>query len=190
LRLDEQGLDISSPWEINGEDSIVGTLWPRLYKAWLDKEERAGCREVVDEVLLERDQAHLCLKACAGLLVGSSEPAILSLSQFRCSQTQRMCLDELASRPCRLTPLEHATLTSWLSMTSIQLTETSAKASGISVATADSGAQLSFLYRGSRDAGGDAEVNVDPIGLGRALPTRTCVDTAMLDHTRCPPCIR
>ncbi len=39
LRLDEQGLDISSPWGISGEDVIVGTLWPKLYTAWLNKEQ-------------------------------------------------------------------------------------------------------------------------------------------------------
>ncbi len=28
LRLDEQGLDISSPWRISGGDLIVSVLWP------------------------------------------------------------------------------------------------------------------------------------------------------------------
>ncbi len=47
LRPDEQGLDVSSPWEISGEDSIVGTLWPKtapkLCAAWLNEEQWAGC---------------------------------------------------------------------------------------------------------------------------------------------------
>ncbi len=45
LRLDEQGLDISSPWRISGGDLIFSVLWPKLYAAWLSKEQWAGCRE-------------------------------------------------------------------------------------------------------------------------------------------------
>ena len=99
LRMDEQGLDTSIPWGNSGEDSIVGTLWPKLYATWLSKEQWAGCREVVEDVQLAWEQAQLCLAACAEL--GSAVPAILSLSQFRGSQTQWLRLDGFWSRHCR-----------------------------------------------------------------------------------------
>jgi hypothetical protein len=125
LRLDEQGLNISSPWGISGKDSIVGTLWPKLYATWLRKEQWAGCREVIEDVLVAWEQAQVCLAACAGL--GNAEPAIRSISQFRGTQTQWLHIDVLASGHCHLTPLEHATITSWLSMTGSQQLEASAE---------------------------------------------------------------
>ena len=75
LRLDEQGLEISSPWESSPVTSLLETLWPRLHKAWLEKECWAGCHDNAEEVRREWDQAQLCLKACQKL--GSAEPAIL-----------------------------------------------------------------------------------------------------------------
>ena len=48
LRMDEQGLVISSPWAIGADNSIVQTLWPRVYSAWLEKRAmerlQGGCR--------------------------------------------------------------------------------------------------------------------------------------------------
>jgi hypothetical protein len=84
-RMDEQGL-FSSPWEIGEEESIAGALWPRILRAWLEKERWVGCREVAEQVRKEWDQAQLCLKACEKL--GSAEPAILPTSQRRGCQTQ------------------------------------------------------------------------------------------------------
>jgi len=66
-RLDEQGLEISSPWAADDEEYIVDALWPRIHKAWLEKERWAGCTEVIDEVRKEWDQAQLCLKVCGKL---------------------------------------------------------------------------------------------------------------------------
>jgi hypothetical protein len=100
LRLDEQGLDISSPWRISGGDPIVSVLWPKLYAAWLSKEQWVGILE--EDVLKAWEQAQLCLAACASL--GSAEPAILSISQLRGTQTQWLRLDELANRHCHLSP--------------------------------------------------------------------------------------
>ncbi len=50
LRLDKQGLDISSPWEHSEEDSIIETLWPRLYRAWLEKEQCRYNRPVAERL--------------------------------------------------------------------------------------------------------------------------------------------
>ncbi len=166
----------------------MGTLWPKLYAAtWLSEEQWAGCREIVEDVLLAWEQAQFCLEACAGL--GSTEPAILSISQFR-GTTQWLRLDELASRHCHLTPSEHATITSWLSMSGIQQLEASAETSGAPVATEKYGGLPVVLYRGSHVAVGNAGMNVDPVGLEQALPAETCMETVRRGHLPCPPCIR
>ena len=81
LRLDEQGLEISSPWEACEVKSIAEVLWPRIHRAWLEKERWTGCREVIDDVRQEWDQAQVCLKACAKL--GNAEPAVLSVLYLR-----------------------------------------------------------------------------------------------------------
>ncbi len=190
LRLDERGIDISSPWGISGGDSIVGTLWLKLYAIWLSKEQWADCREVVEEVRSAWEQAQLCLTACAGL--GSAEPAILSKSQFRGTQTQWLRLDELACRHCHLTPFEHATITSWLSMTESQQLEAFAETSGATEALAtDEGRGLpDVLYRGSHVAAGNTGMNFDPVGLEQAIPTKNCLETVGRGHLRCPPYIR
>ena len=112
-RLDEQGLEISSPWAASNEEYIADALWPRIHKAWLEKERWAGCTEVIEEVRTEWDQAQLCLTACRKL--GSLETAILSTAQLRGSQTRWMRSEELRCRHCHLTTTEYTTLTSWLS---------------------------------------------------------------------------
>ncbi len=52
-RLDEQGLEISSPWAVMGEECIVDALWPRIHNAWLEKERWNGCTEVLKAVRTE-----------------------------------------------------------------------------------------------------------------------------------------
>ena len=114
-RLDEQGLEISSPWAVKDEECIVDALWPRIHKAWLEKERWNGCTEVLEEVRAEWVQAQLCLKACGKL--GDSAMAILSTVQLRGesgNRTRWMRLDELISRKCHLTMSEYTALTSWL----------------------------------------------------------------------------
>ena len=111
-RLDEQGLEISSPWEACEAKSIAEVLCPLIHRAWLEKERWTGCREVIDDVRHEWDLAQVCLKACEKL--GSAEPAILSVPQLRGRQAQWMHIEEIRKRQCYLTPSEFATLTSWL----------------------------------------------------------------------------
>jgi hypothetical protein len=86
LRLDEQGLEISSPWEARVDKSLLEALWPRLYRAWLEKERWAGCTEVIDTVQNEWNQAQLCLKACVKL--GNADPAIIYVTHLLDSQQQ------------------------------------------------------------------------------------------------------
>ena len=115
LRMDEQGLEISSPWAIGADDSIVQTLWPRVYRAWLEKERWKGCREVAEEVRKEWDQARSCLEACRKL--GCAKRAILNITQLRGCQTRWMCNDELLRRQCHLTSSGYTTFISWLPAT-------------------------------------------------------------------------
>ena len=111
-RLDEQGLEISSPWAATSEECIVNVLWPRIHNAWLEKERWNGCTEVLEAVRTEWVQAQLCLKACGKL--GDSALAILSTAQLRGDHNRWMRLDELISRKCHLTMSEYTALTSWL----------------------------------------------------------------------------
>ena len=113
-RLDEQGLEISSPWAATSEECIVNVLWPRIHNAWLEKERWNGCTEVLEAVRTEWVQAQLCLKACGKL--GDSAQAILSTAQLRGDHNLSvwMHLDELISRKCHLTMSEYTALTSWL----------------------------------------------------------------------------
>ena len=184
LRLDEQGLDISSPWRVSGGDLIVSVLWPKLYAAWLSKEQWAGCREVDEAVRKLWEQAQLCLAACASL--GSAEPAILLTSQLRGTQTQWLRLDELANRHCRLSPVEYAALTSWLSLLETQQLEKSTAASGPSEVTEDCSAFSDILPQQCHSAARNATMRTD---LPR-LECETSVGIKRQERLRCPPCIR
>ena len=42
LLLDEQRLEISSPWAASEDKSIVENLWPKLYDGWMEKERWSG----------------------------------------------------------------------------------------------------------------------------------------------------
>ncbi len=38
LRLNEQGLEVSSRWELDQEQLLIEVLWPRIHQAWREKE--------------------------------------------------------------------------------------------------------------------------------------------------------
>ena len=111
-RLDEQGLEVSSPWGAGEEVSIAESLWPALHRAWLRKQQWSGCTELDESVLTEWDHAQLCVRACRKL--GNVEPAIWAVSQLRGSQSQWLDITELRHRRCHLTSAEYAALVSWL----------------------------------------------------------------------------
>ena len=115
LRLDEQGLDISSPWDAMEEESILESLWPKLYGAWLEKERWGGCHELAPDVKEAWDRAQHCLKACKRL--GSATPAILTLSQLLGPHGSWLHTEELRQRRCHLSPPEYAALMLWLPST-------------------------------------------------------------------------
>jgi len=112
LRLDEQGLEISSPWPPCADQSIAAVLWPRLYPAWLEKERWSGCRELDEDVQSEWGKVQLCLQACRKL--GNAEPAILTLTQLRGHHAGWLQVSELRRRRCQLSSAEYSALVSWL----------------------------------------------------------------------------
>ena len=168
-RLDEQGLEISSPWMAPEAQSITEILWPRIHKAWLDKERWTGCREVIDDVQREWDQALVCLRACAKL--GRTEPAILSILQLSGCQAQWMHIDELRKRQCCITSSEYATLTSWLPATN-------------AVTSAPEGEVVPLGERSeAEDRGCDSQLSTRCLSLVAKV-------TSGNTSTRYPPCIR
>jgi hypothetical protein len=111
-RLDEQGLEISSPWSNSAEESLAEGLWPALHRAWLRKQQWLGCTELEESVQAEWDRAQLCMRACRKL--GNVEPAIWAVSHLRGSQQRWLDVMELRRRQCHLTPAEYSALVSWL----------------------------------------------------------------------------
>ncbi len=86
LRLDERGMELSSPWSHSPGLSIIEVLCPYILNAWLTKERWAGCTELDEEVQLKWKTAKLCVQACKKL--GSAKKAILTVSQLYNSHSQ------------------------------------------------------------------------------------------------------
>jgi len=63
VRLDEQGLEVSSPWEEQPEVSIAEVLWPSLKKTWEAKERWTGCQELDPGLQQACDHMSRCLRA-------------------------------------------------------------------------------------------------------------------------------
>jgi hypothetical protein len=120
LRLNEQGLEVSSPWVLDQEQLLAEVLWPRIHQAWREKERWGGCRELDTTVQDNWDGARLCLQALRKL--GRSQPPLLTVPQFRGAQAQWLQQSELKHRQILLTSREYTTLLSWLS--SVQLPQT------------------------------------------------------------------
>jgi hypothetical protein len=95
-------------------------LWPRIHQAWREKERWGGCRELDTTVQDNWDGSKLCLQALRKL--GSSQPQLLTVQQFRGAQAQWLQQSELKHRQILLTSREYTTLLSRL--TSIQLPQT------------------------------------------------------------------
>jgi hypothetical protein len=112
LPLNKQGLEISSPWESDHDESLIEVFWPRLYGAWLEKLRWAGCRELDASVhatwVAAKNRLHACKK------LGNAKPPILAVNQFRGSQTQWLYVSALKKRQCHLSLEGYTTLTSWL----------------------------------------------------------------------------
>ena len=111
-RLDEAGLEISSPWQPVDEISIAESLWPRLHAAWSGKEQWLGCTELDETVQEAWNSAVLCVRACRKL--GSVEPPICTLSDLRAAQGLWQSRADINRRGGQLTEAEYSVLVSWL----------------------------------------------------------------------------
>jgi hypothetical protein len=113
LRLDEHGMELSSPWRHPPGLSIIEVLWPYILNAWLTKERWAGCTELDEEVQLKWKTAKLCLQACKKL--GSAKKVILTVSQLYDSHGQWSPFADLRQRNCHMSREEHTALIDGLS---------------------------------------------------------------------------
>ena len=50
LRLDEQGMELSSPWPASNDTCIAETIWPSIAAAWTEKQKWVGCTELSEAV--------------------------------------------------------------------------------------------------------------------------------------------
>jgi hypothetical protein len=67
LRLDKQGVDLSSPWPPTNDTCIAETIWPSLAAAWVEKQKWAGGTDLSDEVQAKWRHAQYCISACKKL---------------------------------------------------------------------------------------------------------------------------
>ena len=111
-RLDEQGLEVSSPWEppAREEQLIAAALWPRLWRVWKVKETWLGCTELSEDLRVEWDQARVCLSAIRRL----GRAGLLTVSQLMHSGGGWLGRSALMPAGYRLSASEHTTLMQWL----------------------------------------------------------------------------
>ena len=115
LRLDEQGIFVSSPWPPHQGQVIMEVLWPQLWQAWREKELAAPIAQraplFTDGVAQATwDQAKLCLHALKSL----GQHGILAVATLRGQAGQWLAWKEDCLRPCGLSKKEHETLICWL----------------------------------------------------------------------------
>ena len=115
LRLDEQGLSVTSPWPPISGTLITEVVWPHLQQAWRAKEQTATIDRSAPlfsdcEAQAAWEQAKLCLQAVRKLGTGG----ILELSKLYGQAGRWLAWRERPLHACGLTQIEHATLLSWL----------------------------------------------------------------------------
>ena len=110
LRLDEQGLVLSSPWPQQKESLIVDAVWPKIWATWTEKQKWAGCRELGVELAEQWKCVRHCLAACRKL----GTVRILTVQQLRSVSGRWLHRDDLRHNHRVLTVEEYASLTSWL----------------------------------------------------------------------------
>ena len=110
LRLDEQGLVLSSPWPQRKESLIAEAVWPKVWAIWTEKQKWAGCRELGEELAEQWKRVKHCLSACRKL--GTAR--ILTVQQLRSASGRWLHHDDLRHNHRVLTVEEYASLTSWL----------------------------------------------------------------------------
>jgi hypothetical protein len=104
LRLDEQGLEVSSPWEQPTDRLLADAIWPQLQAVWKRKEEWAGCSELDEYLQTCWDQAKQCLVVLRKL----GQTGILTVSQLIASGNW-LHLSDLRQRHCVLLDRDYNT---------------------------------------------------------------------------------
>jgi hypothetical protein len=98
LRLDEQGVDLSSPWPQTNDTCIAETIWPSLAAAWTEKQKWPGCAELSDVVQTKWQYAQYCISACKKL--GRARILLPKQLQNQAGWWRRR--DELVNKNCSL----------------------------------------------------------------------------------------
>ena len=106
LRLDEQGLEVSSPWPAANNICIAETIWPSIAAAWTEKQKWAGCTELSEIVQASWQHAQLCISACKKL----GRARILRPQQLRNQAGWWRQRDELSQQNCQLSLPEYAAI--------------------------------------------------------------------------------
>jgi hypothetical protein len=110
LRLDEQGLALSSPWQPRQGLLIAEALRPKTCATWTEKQKWAGCSELGEELAERWQGVKRCLSACKKLV----KARILTVQQLRSASGRWLHIDDLFSNHRLLTADEYDSLTSWL----------------------------------------------------------------------------
>ena len=110
LRLDEQGLELSTPWPQDPGQQILAVLWPQVATAWRNKLKWRGCTELSEEMQEQWAQAQFRLKMCYKL----GRCGILFLEQLQRGSSARTSWEALHRLHCSITRLEYSQLLSIL----------------------------------------------------------------------------
>ena len=110
LRLDEQGLALSSPWPQQEGKLIAAAVWPKVWMVWTEKQKWAGCRELGEELAAQ----WLCVKHCLSACRKLGKARILTVQQLRSASGMWLHIDDLQHNHRLLSADEYASLTSWL----------------------------------------------------------------------------
>ena len=106
LRLDEQGMELSSPWPASNNTCIAETIWPSIAAAWTEKQKWVGCTELSEVVQAKWQHAQLCIRACKKL----GRARILLPKQLQNQAGWWRHRTELSQQNCSLTSPEYAAI--------------------------------------------------------------------------------
>ena len=169
-RLDEQGLQVSSPWTPRTGESIATALWPQLWNAWRTRQDWNGCKERDDSVQQSWAQAKHCLSALRHL----GQAGVLTLPQLQDPAgnwiPRHMLSHTLISEP------EYVALTTWLQHVPAQM-------EAVATAPTAGGDATASRHAATRDM--DVNTGVAQTCQGGLFPQ-------MFDQTKLaliPPCI-
>jgi hypothetical protein len=110
LRLDEQGLTLSSPWLQREGKSIAAAVWPKVWAVWTEKQKWAGCRELGEELAAQWLRVKHCLSTRRKL----GKERILTVQQLLSASGRWLHIDDLHHNYRLVSADEYVSITSWL----------------------------------------------------------------------------